>query len=194
MYKSKLNKVTSLDREQFGMLMAAAFIADPMARFFWSKPHQYMSVFPECTTLYQDSAINNGTSWATEDFSGAISWLEPGELPETEKVVEMIMATCNQDRQGDILRFFKEAVSYFPKDECWYLLNIGVDPAHMSKGIGTFLMEETLKVVDEHGQASYLESSNPRTVDFYQQFGFEPIARISLGGQEICTPMYRKPK
>ncbi|MBU2896750.1 GNAT family N-acetyltransferase [Vibrio hepatarius] len=88
---------------------------------------------------------------------------------------------------------FAEVESYFPKQDCWYLPIIGVDPAYMAKGLGSFLMRETLKIIDRSGEGAYLESSNPRNVDFYKNFGFKPLASIRLGGKEVSTPMYRKP-
>lgn len=193
MYVGKLQKITPQQCERFGSLMTAAFLADPAARYIWSGAHQFMSVFPEYSLLYQGAAIANNTAWATEDFSAAIAWLAPGQLPDGDKIFDLAMSTCDKGKQEEVARFFHEVESYFPDEPCWYLPIVGVDPAYLGRGIGHFLMEESLKFVDEEKQAAYLESSNPRNIKFYREFGFEPLGQIELGGKALSTPMFRKP-
>ncbi|KXF79630.1 GNAT family N-acetyltransferase [Enterovibrio coralii] len=194
MYQGQLKPVRPEQRPQFSALMTAAFLGDPAARYLWQDAHQFLSVFPEYSLLYQGTAIEDGTAWATEDFSAAIAWLAPGRLPDADKIKTLALDTCTPDVKEDTLRFFDELDAYFPDEPCWYLPLVGVDPAFMGNGRGHFLMEQSLAVVDESGLPAYLESSNPRNVDFYRQFGFEPLATVSLGGRELSTPMYRPAK
>lgn len=54
---------------------------------------------------------------------------------------------------------------------------IGVDPAHRRRGLGTLLLDELLRLADEHGGPVFLEvrTDNDAAISLYRREGFEIV-------------------
>jgi GNAT superfamily N-acetyltransferase len=81
-----------------------------------------------------------------------------------------------------------------PDEPHWYLPLIGTDPLHQGQGYGARLMSKTLSLCDQQQLPAYLEATNPRTIPFYQRFGFEVKAQIRCGECPLITTMWRAPR
>eukprot|EP01064_Diplonema_japonicum_P037391 TRINITY_DN8735_c1_g2_i2.p1 TRINITY_DN8735_c1_g2~~TRINITY_DN8735_c1_g2_i2.p1 ORF type:complete len:208 (+),score=56.61 TRINITY_DN8735_c1_g2_i2:44-667(+) len=68
---------------------------------------------------------------------------------------------------------------------------VGVGSASHGKGYGTVMMSQLLAVLDKQGKGpSYLESSNPRNLTFYERNGF--VAKETIVWRSaVLTPMVR---
>ena len=97
-----------------------------------------------------------------------------------------------KERKELMFRILEEFEEYHPKEACWYLPLIAVDPAHQGSGIGSELMKAAMSRIDEDNLPGYLESSNPRNVSLYERYGFEVIGQIKIGDAPLIQPMYRK--
>jgi ribosomal protein S18 acetylase RimI-like enzyme len=73
------------------------------------------------------------------------------------------------------------------------LVALGVDPRHQGAGIGTALVERGLCAVDAAAAHCYLETANPRNIDFYQRLGFAPVGRAAPRGSPPIVAMVRAP-
>lgn len=71
---------------------------------------------------------------------------------------------------------------------------LGVEPAKQNLGLGSVLMKEDLKRVDEAGALAYLESSNPRNIPFYERHGFEVTEMFTHGSSPPAALMVRQPR
>jgi ribosomal protein S18 acetylase RimI-like enzyme len=71
---------------------------------------------------------------------------------------------------------------------------LGVDPSFQSRGHGSALLRETLKLCDEDGLTAYLESSNPRTIPLYERHGFKHTGIIRAPDAPCLYPMVRLPQ
>ena len=58
----------------------------------------------------------------------------------------------------------------------------GVEPELQGQGIGSIVMREYVRRLDENGEASYLETEKPENVALYQRFGFEVIEEAEVLG------------
>lgn len=68
----------------------------------------------------------------------------------------------------------------------------GVEPELQGRGIGSILLSEYTRRLDDAGEASYLETEKPQNVALYQRFGFEVIEEAEV----LETPnwfMWREP-
>jgi L-amino acid N-acyltransferase YncA len=55
-------------------------------------------------------------------------------------------------------------------------------------------MQHTLMECDRNHQLAYLESSNPATISFYEQHGFELLGTIQEGALLSIFPILRYPR
>jgi GNAT superfamily N-acetyltransferase len=58
----------------------------------------------------------------------------------------------------------------------------GVEPELQGQGIGSVVLREYTRRLDEAGEHSYLETEKPQNVALYQRFGFEVIDETELFG------------
>ena len=58
----------------------------------------------------------------------------------------------------------------------------GVEPELQGQGIGSLLLREYSRRLDEAGEHSYLETEKPENVALYQRFGFEVIDETEFMG------------
>jgi len=67
-----------------------------------------------------------------------------------------------------------------------------VDPGRRGKGDGRRVVEPILELADRDGVPTYLESSNPRNLSFYDRLGFSVLdeVRIAENGP-VMRPMWR---
>ena len=80
------------------------------------------------------------------------------------------------------------------KDEHWYLVAIGVDPALQGSGVGTRLLAPGLAAADAEGLPAYLETEKERNLPFYGRHGFEVRDEISRRGTPTVWTMWREPR
>ncbi len=73
----------------------------------------------------------------------------------------------------------ENAKAAFPKEPCWYLAALGVDPNRQGQGIGSQQMRAMLAEIDGGAArgaargAAYLETGEEINVRFYERLGFE---------------------
>ena len=71
----------------------------------------------------------------------------------------------------------------------WYIR--AVDPALQGMGLGSTIVDATLKRIDEMGLPAYLENSNPRNTPLYKRAGFLARKNIAPEGAPPLIPMWR---
>jgi len=92
-------------------------------------------------------------------------------------------------------RIFQKFDKIRPRQPYWYVLILGVHPDHQGKGLGRELLRKVLQKADEDRVAVYLESANPRNLDFYRKHGFEVMAEIvPVVGCPRIWGLFREPE
>ena len=125
---------------------------------------------------------NYGTAvWFTPEFD-----IDFTDVSETYKEIP-------KDRQVEAFKMFEEMIESRVRD-AWYLEYLAVDPSKQGLGLGSSILKESLKVIDEAGEAAYLESSNPQNMSLYERFGFRFLKKIQIGSSPQINTMFREPK
>lgn len=168
-----------------------AFATDPVARWCWPDPDEYLAVMPDFTRAFGGGAFDHGSGHATSDCAGAALWLPPGAHPDEEAVGEIMERTMTAEVRDGMSKAFEQMGACHPSGPHWYLPLIGVDPLHQGKGLGAALLRHALAQCDREHLPAYLESSNPRNISLYQRHGFEVLGTIETGGPAL-TPMLRR--
>lgn len=182
------------ERQTVLAVITMAFSSDPMARWAYPDPATYLAVMPEVASAFGGNGFPHGAAHLIEGGMGAAMWLPPGVAPDDERLAALTDAHSPKERLGDMMQVFEQMDRCHPRDPCWYLPLIGVDPAHQGRGCGSALLEHALARCDRDCVPAYLESSNPRNISLYLRHGFEIIGNIQVGSSPTLVPMLRRPR
>ena len=106
--------------------IVAAFITDPLARFAWPSPHDYLRAMPLCTREFAARSFEGGSAIVSANFCGAAIWLPPGVHPNAEALVSVFRETARPEHLDDVLATFEKMGEWHPNEPHWYLPMIGV--------------------------------------------------------------------
>src|SRR5262249_5374156 len=171
-----------------------AFSSDPVMRWMWPEPHEYLRNFPGLVRGFGGRAFEHGGAHVTSDFVGGALWLPPGVGVDEEALGKLVTETVAEPARSEAFSVLEQMGESHPKEPHWHLAFIGVDPMHQGQGVGAALLRHTLALVDEQHLHAYLESSNPANISLYRRHGFEVIREIRVGGSPPVTPMMRAPR
>jgi GNAT superfamily N-acetyltransferase len=175
-------------------VQVTAFSADPIMRWLWPEPREYLRHFPELVHGFGGGAFAHGAAHVTATFVGGTLWLPPGVTPDDEALERLTTESIPEPARSEVSSILEQMSAAHPKEPHWHLAFVGVDPAHQAKGIGAALLRHTLARVDEQHLHAYLESSNRTNLSLYRRHGFEVIREIQMGGSPPVFPMVRAPR
>ena len=182
------------DRERVVSAIVLAFVCDPVARWAWPEPHDYLTYFTDFINVFGGKGFENGTAHSVAEFSGGALWLPPGVQPNEEVLVSLMERSIDPERLQVVFAILEKMGGYHPAEPHWYLPLIGVEPAKQGRGLGTALLGYALKRIDREGRIAYLESTNPANIPLYQRHGFEVVGTIQVGDSPLLFPMIRRPR
>lgn len=190
----KVEAATATDEEAAIATLALAFAGDPMMRWSWPDPRDYLENFSAFAMAFGGMALLKGTAHRVDGCAGIALWLAPGVEPDGRALGQLMRTTVKAEVLMEGILIMEQKMCYQPKEPYWYLPLIGIDPAHQGKGLGTALLQHALAQCDRDGSLAYLESSNPTNIGLYQRQGFEVQGRIQIGSSPELFPMLRKPQ
>jgi ribosomal protein S18 acetylase RimI-like enzyme len=194
MEKMPVRTATVADQDRAVAAVVLGFSADPIARWSYPEPHDYLSFFPRVVAAFGGNAFEHGTGFYIDNFSGAALWLPPDVEPREEEMMALLQQTIAEQRQDEVFSLLEQMGNYHPSEPHWYLPLIAVDPMRQGKGYGSALLAHALIQCDRDKKAAYLESTNPRNVSLYQRHGFEVLGTIQVGSSPPVFPMLRRPR
>ena len=182
------------EMEKAAAVILLAFSTDPVARWVYPEPAEYLRHFPEFIRGFAGGAFESRTAFVTNDLAGAALWLPPGEHSDEEFLMELVDSTVSREIREDLLPVMEAMGTHHPAEPHWYLPMIGVETMQQGRGIGAELMQYALDKIDEAGLPAYLESSNPRNISLYERCGFAGMGTIQYGNSAPLFPMVRWPR
>jgi ribosomal protein S18 acetylase RimI-like enzyme len=174
------------EQERVYATLVLAFAADPVERWLYPEPHQYLSHVPRFLAAFGGRAFAERTVWHLGEFSAVALWLPPGTEADGEAITSSLAETVAEDKHDDMFDVVGQMGAAHPTYPHWYLPWFAVDTALQGKGLGSQLMTPCLQIVDATHLPAYLETPNPRTISFYQRHGFEVTGQAQAG---TCPPM-----
>jgi GNAT superfamily N-acetyltransferase len=174
------------EQERVYATLVLAFAADPVERWLYPEPHQYLSHVPGFLAAFGGRAFAEQTVWRLGEFSAVALWLPPGTEADDDAITTSLAGTVAADKHDDMFDVLGQMGAAHPTYLHWYLPWFAVDTALQGKGLGSQLMTPCLQIVDATHLPAYLETPNPRTIPFYQRHGFEVTGEAQAG---TCPPM-----
>ncbi|WP_425364287.1 GNAT family N-acetyltransferase [Bradyrhizobium barranii] len=168
------------------------FAADPLMRWTWPDPGQYVSSMTQFIKACGGRAFEHGTAYVAGESRAAALWLPP-RIHQDEDAPDAIIARSLRPEISEHMAHLRQGIAeHHPSEAHWFLPLIAVDPSWVGQGLGTLLMRYALQRCDEQGIAAHLVSSNPKNIPSYQRHGFKIIGEIQHGCSPLLTPMLRK--
>lgn len=183
---------TARHRGRLISALVLAFVRDPVIRWFWPEPAQYLASFPEFARTFGGRAFLHGSAHYADNFAGGALWLPPGVDPDAEAMRKLMRRTLSSGQLQILGRFREQMASHRPDKPHWYLPLIGIDPARQGHGYGSLLLRFALERIDRDGRLAYLESTNPANIALYKRYGFEALGEIHVDEAPPIFPMVRK--
>lgn len=173
--------------------LTVGFSADPVMRWLFPKPEDYLRHFPQTLRLFGGEAFANETALATGEGAAAAMWLPPGAHPDDEGLMAHFEATLSDDVLKDAYAVFEIMDEIHPEEPCWHLAFVATDPVHRGQGLGSQLISHFLPRCDADGKPAYLENTNPANTPLYERHGFQVIGEIQTGAAPAMVAMRRDP-
>jgi len=190
---SRLSRATQAERAKSYATLLSAFRADPVERWLYPGDDAYDERFPQFVAAFGGGAFAHDTVWQLDDFAGVALWFPPGAEPDGDATVGVLMATVDPSRQADTMLALEQMEAAHPRFPHWYLPWFGVDADLQGSGRGGRLMTACLESVDETDLPAYLETPNPRTIPFYERYGFRVTGSTVTEQCPVITFMLRHP-
>jgi ribosomal protein S18 acetylase RimI-like enzyme len=171
-------------------VLARAFQDDPLMAFITPDPLRRARLLPgffETTLRY---CLRYGAVYTTPQLEGVACWLPPGNttpkpwgiLSSGIHVSPFLLGLGGLRRIALSEGYAVRLHAQLARGRHWYLWVLGVDPARQRKGVGSALVEVVLRQADDEGLPCYLETQNPRNLDFYRRFGFQVASQGAIPG------------
>jgi ribosomal protein S18 acetylase RimI-like enzyme len=168
-------------------VLVTAFTADPVIRWLYPDATGYLTFFSAFLRAFGGKAFTSHTVWRLGEFEAVALWFPPHVEPDGDAVIAEITQSVAPDQHADCFALLDQMGAAHPTMPHWYLPWFGVDGARQGRGIGSQLLRNCLRFVDQDHLPAYLESPNPRNIPFYERHGFE-ITGVSQAG--ACPPVY----
>jgi ribosomal protein S18 acetylase RimI-like enzyme len=183
--------IVATDQARTWSTLVLAFANDPVERWLYPDPDQYLKHFVTFLAAFGGNAFAGDTVWSLDDYAAVALWLAPGAEPDRDAIVTVLTDTVAPDKHGDTFAVVEQMVALHPTYPHWYLPWLGVDSARQGTGLGGQLMRHGLSIVDESHLPAYLETPNPQTISFYGRHGFEVVGSAQSGSCPPLTCMLR---
>jgi ribosomal protein S18 acetylase RimI-like enzyme len=170
---------TALD--EAAALQARTFLNDPLVEFVLPAEAMRRACLPLVmrVVLAYGSRFGHVHTDATSMFGHAV-WLPPGSGFATG-YLEPVSLTDLRQQVGELA--FSRFTTLLEQtalrrgrlvpEPHWYLMMIGVDPAHQGHGVGGALLQPILTCADVEHFSCYAETASERSLGFYRRHGFE---------------------
>lgn len=186
-----LSLIPASDAERVYGTITSAFERDPIVRWLWESDAEYTELFPIFVASAGERAFETSTAWRGEDLDSVALWLSPGEEVDPERIGRVMLETVPKAKHEELFGMLEQMEGAHPRYPHWYLPWIAVEQSKQGQGLGSRLLGACLEYIDRGGLPVFVETSNPRSVPFFERHGFEVTGRVAVGPIPPQTFMIR---
>jgi ribosomal protein S18 acetylase RimI-like enzyme len=193
-----LRTATTRDVDHLTAVLARAFDADPVARWFVFQDQRRRERAHRLFNWYLRDAVSHGISTTTPSLAGVAVWSPPNRWkmsPWRQLLLlpEILRVTGSANLVSRVSGINRMARSH-PVRPHYYLAALGVEPALQGQGIGTALLQPTLALCDTSGTPAYLENTSETNLGLYERHGFSVVREITMPDGPRQWLMWREPR
>ena len=180
--------------------LAKAFMSDPLQTYTFPDEEERRQKSPDHFNVFLQFGLKFGEVYVSENREGAVVWLRPNETDITPEKAEQgglaklpeILGEAAANRFFSVLEFIAPFHKQDVPEPHWYVMVVGVDPAHQGKGLGSALLAPILQQASADNYPVYLETAQPSNVFFYQKLGFSVIREVVEPGSGLRIWTFKK--
>ncbi|MHB8876012.1 MAG: GNAT family N-acetyltransferase [Myxococcaceae bacterium] len=195
-----MRRATASDEPAVTAVLSRAFETDPFANWFIRPDEGRAAGFSEFFRVaFLRLTLPFGEVYVDGGFRGAALWTPPGKWKlgfwKLAVLLPSYLRAIGLARLPKIAPGLDAIQKRHPLEPHYYLLCLGVDPAHQGKGVGSELLRPMLERCDAEGKGAYLETATERNLVLYRRHGFEVSSELTLpaGGPRMWF-MWRRPR
>jgi GNAT superfamily N-acetyltransferase len=171
-------KAGKINKERIIELLAECFDTNKSVNWIVKQDSKRKERIRHLMDYSFDSCIDSEEIYLSKDLNGVvICSMSDDKLPFLEEAyltARFVLQVTGIEGIGKALRREEYINSYHPQDhEFIYIWFIAVDKTQQGKGIASTMMKEIIDRSNKDDLPIYLETSEERTVKFYQKQGFE---------------------
>jgi len=121
---------------------------------------------------------------------GVAAWRLPDGPPVEPSLptpADALALLVGRERADQVLASLGRASVLAPDEPAAYLNYLAVAPEHQGFGVGRRLLDAGVAQARGDGLRTYLATSDPRNVPFYERAGFVCVGGVDLGGPRLTV-------
>jgi GNAT superfamily N-acetyltransferase len=182
-------------------VLARAFADDPLFVAMLPDPRRRQAMLPPFMAAAVRFCQRYGEVDATAGaLRGVAAWSAPGEASTRERWMAAgfgaAMAAMDDAAVSRMIAIFEHRGTLRERampEPYWYLIVLGVEPAHQRHGLGGQLLQPILARADADGLPCYLETATAADVRFYARHGFAVLEEADVPGVGFHYWVMRRP-
>jgi ribosomal protein S18 acetylase RimI-like enzyme len=174
------------DAGAIGDLYSRAFSNDPVTSWVTPDAVRRARLLRRLNTaIARYEGIPRGATYVARDAGaivGATIWQPPGAHPLSWHSIPFALSAgraLGRD-MGRMIAMGRAVAAARGVAPSWYLQLLGIEPDRQGSGVGSALVREHLRVVDEQRMSAYLETT-VENLPFYARLGFGVVGEIVIG-------------
>lgn len=181
--------------EQVGAIIAESFHDLAVSTWIVPPDEDRRRVLPPYFTMFTEHAFTYGEVYATADMSAVAVWFDntASPIPDIPDLEARTAAFAGPyaERFGIL---GEEMDKRHPHEPHLHLQFLATLPHRQNQGLGSLLMAERHRGLDESGTAAYLEAADARSRELYLRHGYEDLGEpLILPDGPPMFPMWRPP-
>jgi ribosomal protein S18 acetylase RimI-like enzyme len=117
---------------------------------------------------------------------GVCGMMRPGccqlAPPEKTMLLPTLLWNCGVRGTGKLLSQFGNWSTHDPAKPHWHLGPVGIERELQGQGLGSLLLREFSRIVDDEKATAWLETDKEVNVPFYRKHGFDVVAEDTANG------------
>jgi len=168
-------------------IIAEAFVDEPGAvRIIGKSPEKRLPLLRKHFGMQAELSLAQGASRCAllnGELVGVMIISAPGEEAVSGfDMIRLLLRAMFKTSPGILWRGLKSSLEdekNRPEESNCCLETIAVDPKHQGRGIGGALLAHLIEMSDAEGILTYLSTTDPKALPFYQRNGFEIVSETN---------------